>query len=115
MEPIHEVRLWVGLTPTQVAGLRTDSGAEPPVQGRFGMRLDPMGALDRAVMFDEEGYHPKDLAAMEVVISSLGYTTLVENMVLEKKEDNWYRWHGRLNLSVEGLYWVDIDNAQAFQ
>ena len=26
------------------------------------------GALERAVLFDEEGYHPKDLVAMEVQI-----------------------------------------------
>ena len=68
MEPIHEVRLWVGLTPLQIAGFQTDSGAEPPAPGRFGMRCDPMGALERAVLFDREGYHPKDLVAMQVQI-----------------------------------------------
>jgi len=65
---IHEVRLWAGLTPLQMAGLQTDSGAEPPSPGRFGMRRDPTGALERAVLFDEEGHHPKDLVAMEVQI-----------------------------------------------
>ena len=65
---IHEVRLWVGLTPLQMAGLQTDSGAEPSAPGRFGMRLDAIGALQRAHWFDEESYDPKELAAMQVRI-----------------------------------------------
>ena len=68
MQPIHEVRLWVGLTPLQMAGLQTDSGAEPSAPGRFGMRLDAIGALQRAHWFDEESYDPKELAAMQVQI-----------------------------------------------
>ena len=68
MQPIHEVRLWVGLTPLQMAGLQTDSGAEPSAPGRFGIRLDAIGALQRAHWFDEESYDPKELAAMQVQI-----------------------------------------------
>jgi hypothetical protein len=66
MEPIHEVRLWVGLTPLQIVALQTDDGAQPPAPGRFGMRWDPMGAINRAVMFDQDEYHPKEFVAMEV-------------------------------------------------
>jgi len=44
MEAIHELRLWVGLTPIQMAGLRDDGVAAPPWGGRFGMRMDPKEA-----------------------------------------------------------------------
>ena len=66
MEPIPEVRLWVGLTPVQIDALPTDDGAQPPEPGRFGMRRVPMDAINRAVMFESDDYHPKEFVAMQV-------------------------------------------------
>ena len=66
LEPIPEVRLWVGLTPVQIDALPTDDGAQPPAPGRFGMRWFPMDAINRAVMFESDDYHPKEFVAMQV-------------------------------------------------
>ena len=66
LELITEVRLWVGLTPVQIDALPTDDGAQPPELGRFGMRWFPMDAINRAVMFESDDYHPKEFVAMQV-------------------------------------------------
>ena len=111
---IPEVRLWVGLTPEQLDALRTNNELEPGVGGRFGMRMYPKDAIDRAILFEEGEIHPKNFTAVQVVMTPLGFTTLIQHDVLEKKGNNWYRWWGSLQKSVEACYFLDLDNGVAY-
>ncbi len=110
---IPEVRLWVGLTPEQLDALRTNNELEPGVGGRFGMRMYPKDAIDRAILFEEGEVHPKNFTAVQVVLTPLGFTTFIQHDVLEKK-GNWWRWWGSLQKSVEALYFLDLDNGVAY-
>ena len=110
---IHEVRLWVGLTPEQLDALRTNNELEPGVGGRFGMRMYPKDAIDLAIFFEEGEVHPKNFTAVQVVLTPLGFTTFMQHDVLEKK-GNWWRWGGSLQKSVEALYFLDLDNGVAY-
>ena len=89
---IPEVRLWVGLTPEQLDALRTNNVLEPGVAGRFGMRMYPKDAIDRAIFFEEGEIHPKNFTTVQVVLTPLGFTTSIQHDVSEKKGDNWWRW-----------------------
>ena len=111
---IPEVRLWVGLTPEQLDALRTNNELEPGVGGRFGMRMYPKDAIDRAIFFEEGEVHPKKFTAVQVVLTPLGFTTFIQHDVLEKKGDNWWRWWGSLQKSVEALYFLDLDTGVAY-
>ena len=78
------------------------------------MRLFPMDAINRAVMFESEEIPPKNFTAMQVVMTPLGFTTLMQHDVLQKKGNNWYRWWGSLQKSVEAWYFLDLDNGVAY-
>ena len=71
--------------------------------GRFGLRIEPVGAVTRAQYFMDwtpDGlkgeYHQKDYVVLELEVTALGYLQKVEGGILEKRNPREYRWHGLL-------------------
>ena len=99
---MESIRLWIALAPNQLADLNAGREAWPDeFSGRFGLRLGPKEAVDRAQYFMDwtpEGlkgeHHQKDYAVMEMEIFALGYLQKVESGILEKTKPTEYRWHG---------------------
>ena len=99
---MESLKLWIALTPKQLEELNTGKEVHPDeFSGRFGLRLGPKEAVDRAQYFMDwtpEGlkgeHHQKDYAVMEMEIFALGYLQKVESGILEKTKPTEYRWHG---------------------
>ena len=99
---MESLKLWIALAPKQLEELNKGNEVFPDgYSGRFGLRLGPAEAVDRAQYFMDwtpDGlkgeYHQKDYAVMEMEISALGYLQKVEGGILEKTKPTEYRWHG---------------------
>ena len=99
---MESLKLWIALTPKQLEELNKGNEVFPDeYSGRFGLRLGPKEAVDRAQYFMDwtpEGlkgeHHQKDYAVMEMEVFALGYLQKVESGILEKTKPTEYRWHG---------------------
>ena len=99
---MESLKLWIALEPKQLEELNKGNEVFPDAySGRFGLRLGPAEAVNRAQYFMDwtpDGlkgeYHQKDYAVMEMEISALGYLQKVEGGILEKTKPTEYRWHG---------------------
>ena len=76
LQPIDRIRLWVGLTPDQFTDLKRKGKASPPKGDRFGLRLKAIPALLRAHLFQGGDYHAKQIIAVVVEFTAIGYLTL---------------------------------------
>ena len=111
LQPIDRIRLWVGLTPDQFTDLETKGKASPPKEDRFGLRLEARSALLRANLFQGGDYHPKQIIAVEVELTAIGYLTLDNNKILENRSGGWWRVYGDLHLKhVKDSYHVDLES-----
>ncbi len=113
VEPVTDVKFWVGLTKIQLQALQEGKEAEPPDGGRFGFRKDPCGALERATLFSFEE-HPKDLVAVPVIFTAVGFTTMVLEGTLQDRGAGWFRWWATLKAEMPPFYVIDLDKAVAF-
>ncbi len=111
LQPIDQIRLWVGLTPDQFTDLERKGNASPPKGDRFGLRLEAKSALLRANLFQGGDYHPRQIIAVEVEFTAIGYLTLDINKILENRSDGWWRLYGDLHLKhSRDFYYVDLES-----
>ena len=108
--------MWVKLTPDHITDLEKKTGkARPPKGDRFGLRLEPIPALLRAHLFQGGDYHAKQIIAVEVEFTAIGYLTLEINKILEKRGGGWWRLHGDLHLKLDkDIYYVDLQSQKSF-
>ena len=98
------LKLWIALNPEQMEALNQGKDVFPDeYSGRFGLRIEPVGAVTRAQYFMDwtpDGlkgeYHQKDYVVLELEVTALGYLQKVEGGILEKRNPREYRWHGPL-------------------
>ncbi len=115
LQPIDRIRLWVGVTPDQFTDLEKKGKASPPQGDRFGLRLDPTPALLRAHLFQGGDCHAKQMIAVEVEFTAIGYVTLEINNILETRGGGWWRFYGDLHLKRDQVfYYVDLQSQTAF-
>ena len=111
LQPIDRIRLWVGLTPDQFTDLERKGKASPPKGDRFGLRLEAIPALLRANLFQGGDYHPKEIIAVVVEFTAIGYLTLEINEILENRSGGWWRLYGDLHLKHDkDFYYVDLES-----
>ena len=115
LQPIDRIRLWVGLTPDQFTDLEKKGKASPPQGDRFGLRLEPIPALLRAHLFQGGDYHAKQIIAVEVEFTAIGYLTIEINKILENRSGGWWRLYGDLHLKHDkDFYYVDLQSQKSF-
>ena len=107
--------MWVGLTPDHITDLEKKGKASPPKGDRFGLRLEPIPALLRAHLFQGGDYHAKQIIAVEVEFTAIGYLTLEINKILENRGGGWWRLYGDLHLKHDNdFYYVDLQSQKSF-
>ena len=101
---MESIRLWLALTPKQFEDLNNGKEIQPDEYSkRFGLRKDPVAAVERAQYFDDwtpEGpkgeFCAKDYVLVEVELTAIGYLQKAEAGILLKYKPNEYRWQGTM-------------------
>ena len=66
----------MALIPDHITDLEKKGKASPPKGDRFGLRLEPIPALLRAHLFQGGDYHAKQIIAVVVEFTAIGYLTI---------------------------------------
>ena len=109
MEGLDFVTLYVALTPSQAEAVLNGLGAMPEESSnRFGLRTSKMAAVQRSQYFHEwehrygfsqtPGLTHKEFVVVTMKISSSGFVSKMCGEVLQKLNQEEYRWHGGLQL-----------------
>ena len=105
---------WVSLLISLLTS-RKKGKASPPQGDRFGLRLDPIPALLRAHLFQGGDYHAKQMIAVEVEFTAIGYVTLEINKILENRGGGWWRLYRDLHLKHDkDFYNVNLESPKCF-
>ena len=98
MEGLDFVTLYVALTPSQAEAVLNGLGAMPEESSnRFGLRTSKMAAVQRSQYF-HEWEHRYGFVVVTMKISSSGFVSKMCGEVLQKMNQEEYRWHGGLQL-----------------
>ena len=109
MEGLDFVTLYVALTPSQAEAVLNGLGALPEESSkRFGLRTRKMAAVQRSQYFHDwetrygfgqtPGLTHKEFVVVTMKISSSGFVSKMCGEVLQKMNQEEYRWHGGLQL-----------------
>ena len=101
MEGLDFVTLYVALTPSQAEAVLNGLGAMPEESSnRFGLRTSKMAAVQRSQygFGQTPGLTHKEFVVVTMKISSSGFVSKMCGEVLQKMNQEEYRWHGGLQL-----------------
>ena len=113
LEAVHYLSLWIGLREHQADQLLKEGRLGPYPYQHFALRTDALEAIRRAYLWcDNEGYREKDMIALKIDITAVGFTTLSVNQILQDRGGGWYRWYGQLQVANGGLYTIDPASGQ---